>query len=79
MKVQRQFPEEEIKVSFADEDLGSNCGLVTYKNGEKIEFCNKENNADVNWEEFAFLMRYPGGNYQEYLAENEDDEVVYGC
>ena len=30
----KKFPEHEIKVRFADEDTGSNCGYYTIKNGE---------------------------------------------
>lgn len=33
----RLHPEAEIKVQFADEDIGSNCGLMIFKNGQVTE------------------------------------------
>lgn len=32
-KLSQMFPKVEIKVEFADEDIGSNCGILTCKNG----------------------------------------------
>jgi hypothetical protein len=32
-KLSKMFPKVEIKVEFADEDIGSNCGILTCKNG----------------------------------------------
>jgi len=35
-ELSRQFPDETIDVVFAEEDIGSNCGRFTLKNGERI-------------------------------------------
>ncbi|WP_442592513.1 hypothetical protein ACSBPU_13000 [Parapusillimonas sp. JC17] len=32
-----KFPDQEIVVTYADEDIGSNCGTFTLLNGEKVE------------------------------------------
>jgi len=39
------FPENTFEVSFADEDLGYNCGSYEYKNGERIS----EEQGDMAW------------------------------
>jgi len=31
-----RFPEMELVIEFADEDIGSNCGILTYKGGKQI-------------------------------------------
>ncbi|MBI1625205.1 DUF1281 family ferredoxin-like fold protein [Comamonas suwonensis] len=33
----KQFPQEVITITYADEDIGSNCGMFKLKNGEVIE------------------------------------------
>ncbi|OAN76742.1 hypothetical protein A8B82_15215 [Sulfitobacter sp. EhC04] len=33
-----RFPDEEIRVEFADEDIGSNCGTATYRWGNLVDF-----------------------------------------
>ena len=38
IELSKKFPKVKIKVSYADEDIGSNCGKRSYKNGvEKID------------------------------------------
>lgn len=37
-KLSEQFPEVEIKVKWADEDIGNNCGKVVFKNGETLDY-----------------------------------------
>jgi hypothetical protein len=33
-----RYPDLTFEVTFADEDLGSNCGMYQFKDGDEIEF-----------------------------------------
>ena len=44
------FPDVSIEVKYADEDLGRNCGHVTYKAGEKIESVLYDGNSKESYE-----------------------------
>jgi hypothetical protein len=44
-KLSLLFPENTFEVSFADEDLGYNCGSYMYQNGERIS----EEQGDMAW------------------------------
>lgn len=57
------FPEETIQVRYADEDIGSNCGTVTFRAGEIVE---QDRVGDWNlmteaekakWEAFAYEVK----------------------
>lgn len=70
----KRFPDEEIAVEFADEDIGSNCGSFTLKNGESIAsdiapaWRNQTADMQAKWKAFAHKVR--GSNPADY----EDDE-----
>lgn len=80
----KKFPEHEIKVRFADEDTGSNCGYYTIKNGEMIEqniapmWSKMSDEEKAKWTEFAFKLRHKDADPREY-GYNESwvyDEAV---
>lgn len=37
IKLSKELPDEVIEVTYADEDIGSNCGILRFKNGEVEE------------------------------------------
>lgn len=86
IKLSKQFPEEEIKVVFADEDLGSNCGTLVFLNGESIkEDCApsystiKDNRAAMTkWRKFAFEIINPESNPRDYDM-NDSYEYIDEC
>lgn len=61
-ELSKQFKNVEIEVSFADEDIGYNCGYFTMLNGEFVEFTNMD--GDRN-----FALNVWG--YEEDLLEEE--------
>lgn len=38
VELSKRFPDMRLEIEYADEDRGSNCGKLTYKNGELIAF-----------------------------------------
>lgn len=56
----KQFPEEVITITYADEDIGSNCGVFKLKNGEVIEadeaqsWCDMSEEQKAKWTAFAY-------------------------
>lgn len=81
-----KFPEELIKIKYADEDLGFNCGSFTIKNGVVIEQDIGNNKHDEEsrkkWNKFAFEFLHPDedpeqyGFTKEYLyKDDEEDEI----
>lgn len=63
-KLSTMFPKVEITVKFADEDIGSNCGILTCKNG-RVSF---EDRAGDD----AFAYEVKGWSPEE--DEDEDEE-----
>lgn len=67
-----KFPSEEIKVEYADEDTGSNCGYYTIMNGKITEQSIAPKWGDMTdeekskWTEFSFTLRYPDSDPKEY-------------
>lgn len=61
-----KFPDVEIRVEYADEDLGYNCGTYIYLNGVG-HFWNPEKGSDKAYE-FAAQLKY-GMSYEELKAE----------
>lgn len=68
----RKFPEAEIKVVFADEDLGQNCGGYVIRNGELTDGTKFEEGSDEALN-FATEIKY-GTTYAEFRSMWEDDE-----
>lgn len=68
-----KFPEEEISVQYADEDLGSNCGEYIIKNGEIIQSTELGDHTDPTALDFASQLLH-GKSYAEITKEWEGDE-----
>lgn len=68
----QNFPEEEIHVQYADEDLGSNCGEYIIKNGEIIQKTSLGDYRDPVTLDFASQICY-GKSYAEFQKEWEED------
>jgi hypothetical protein len=68
----RKFPGDEIEVTYADEDIGCNCGTFTLKAGERIasdiapSYSSQDEEQKKRWRAFACDVK--GWN----LAEMED-------
>lgn len=60
----KQFPTVEIDIEFADEDLGSNCGIYGFKNGEQAY---EEMKNDLQ-----FSCDIWGYDYDEITADMEE-------
>ena len=60
-ELSRQFSGVEIVVEFADEDIGSNCGKITFLNGEIEEYIDMDGNTD-------FALEVLGYDKEEYYA-----------
>ena len=73
----KRFPEERISVSFADEDMGCNCGAFVLLNGEYVEqyiappYRDQTEQVREIWRRFACDVR--GKNYDDYYGEDADE------
>lgn len=65
-KLAELFPNSEFEVKFADEDIGNNCGIVTYKNGKEEEYISKHGNI-------KFSCEIKGRDYEQYLRDLEEN------
>lgn len=65
-ELSRQFSGVEIVVEFADEDIGSNCGKITFLNGEIEEYIDMDGNQD-------FALELWGYDKDEYYQEMEEE------
>jgi len=76
VELSRRFPGDEITVTFADEDIGSNCGVFTLKAGETISsdiapnWNNMSNEDKKKWRMFAYQVK---GYSESKIAEFEDN------
>ena len=60
-ELSKQFSGVEIAVDFADEDIGSNCGKITFLNGEMKEYIDMDSNTD-------FALEVWGYDKEEYYT-----------
>ena len=60
-ELSKQFSGVEIAVDFADEDIGSNCGKITFLNGETEEYIDMDGNTD-------FALEVWGYDKEEYYT-----------
>lgn len=73
----KRFPDEEIKVIYADEDIGSNCGTFTLKGGEvrasdiAPSWRDMTEEQRSRWKAFAYEVK---GWSQEDISEAEAEE-----
>lgn len=76
VELSKRFPEDEIRVVYADEDIGSNCGTFTLKGGEAIasdiapSWSRMTDEEKTKWKAFAYEVK--GWDPEEY-EETEDD------
>ena len=68
-KLSKMFPDEEIRVKYADEDYGSNYGDFIIKNGDMTHFHVKDPIR------FALMLKYE--EIPEYYKENEQGILEY--
>lgn len=66
VKLSEMFPEDQIRIEFADEDTGSNVGTYTLLNGERIEAYFPEYGVESC--NLATRIKY-GQTYAEHLLE----------
>lgn len=63
IKLSERFPDDEIVVTYADEDIGSNCGTFTLKAGEVVEsdivpaWRVMSEAEKVRWKAFAYEVK----------------------
>lgn len=64
-ELSKQFSGVEIAVDFADEDIGSNCGKITFLNGEIEEYIGMDGDTDFALE----VWGYDKKEYYEMINE----------
>jgi hypothetical protein len=71
IELSKKYPDVVITVDYADEDIGSNCGIATYKNGE-VEFKDMSiGELDSAVDSIAFALQTKFGDtdlLEEYLG-----------
>lgn len=71
-----KFPQFDIHVLFADEDIGYNCGFYVLNNGEIVEITTNETNPEQNWKKFAIHLRYGKDTNPADFGLNENYEYI---
>lgn len=78
-----KFPLLKITVLYADEDIGYNCGMFKFFNGDASQYTNRDGNiADMqhtfkNWTEYAIWIKALGKPSEYYdLSDRWDIESV---
>jgi hypothetical protein len=56
-----------IEIQYADEDIGHNCGTVSFKNGQSLDWYYPEGEEAIE-----FACNITGYDYEEYKADIED-------
>ena len=69
VELSKKFPDDEISVQYADEDIGSNCGYFTLKDGEMITYASDDDDIEINWEDFASQLIH-GVSYEELMQDD---------
>jgi hypothetical protein len=65
-KLSFMFPDAEFSVTYADEDMGQNCGRYTFQNGEEIDVYQPDGGSDE-----AMELAIEVKNMQGELVKNE--------
>lgn len=63
----KQFPNEEITLTYADEDIGNNCGRIIFNAGELIS------NNSLTLKECCEVLNYDYEQYLKDIAEDDED------
>ena len=69
----KMFPDVTVKIQWADEDFGSNCGEIHYKGGEE-EYVNVPENLSKEAYELAFSLL---GGEEDYRYDEAEGTYVY--
>lgn len=75
----KKFPKATIRVEYADEDWGNNCGWYVLRGGKAIEIVNDDTTPDRNWLDWAIRMK-GAENYaleDDYYVIDENKEFVH--
>ncbi len=78
VELSKRFPDAEISVTYADEDIGSNCGTFTLKAGEAIAsdiapaWRGMTDEQKTTWCMFAYKVK---GYSDQYIAEIEAERI----
>lgn len=81
VEMAKRFPHLELHIRYADEDMGSNCGMLRLAGGklhpEEIAPSWRDQSAEERskWMKFAFELRYPGDTPQQH-GMNDNYEYV---
>jgi hypothetical protein len=77
-ELSKRFPDDEITVTYADEDIGRNCGTFTLKDGSKTfsdeapQWSSMTADTKTKWRLFAYQVKgYSAGEIAEFEAEQE--------
>lgn len=63
----KQFPNEEITLTYADEDIGNNCGRIIFNGGELMS------NNSLTLKECCEVLNYDYEQYLKDIAEDDED------
>ena len=69
LKLSELFPNVEIEHDYADEDMGYNCGKLTYIDGAMYDSTDFEQGSD---EALRFACELHGYDYDEYMEEMKE-------
>lgn len=82
VELSKRFPEHDIQVTYADEDIGSNCGTFTLRGGEKVasdeapSWRAMTDEQKNKWRLFAYRVKgYSEAEIAEREAERLEDEA----
>ncbi len=77
-ELSKRFPDDEISVTYADEDIGSNCGTFTIKGGRAVasdiapRWSEMSDEQKTKWRMFAYKVKgYSDSEIAEMEAERE--------
>lgn len=76
VELSKRFPDDEISVVYADEDIGSNCGSFTLRAGVQVvseiapAWRDMDDAAKAKWRMFAYRVK---GYSDEEIAERDAD------
>ena len=74
-KIAEDYPDISFEVLYADEDIGSNCGTITFNSNGDPELVYWEPNNRKSAVAFALEVRgYEGDDIEDYFDEDEDED-----
>lgn len=79
-RLSKKFPDLSFTISFADEDLGDNCGEFTFINGIEqpdgfyYDYSDWKDNPELKREAIAFACNVLGYDPEEYLEDENNEE-----